>query len=92
MISPLKPTEFGLAASLTIDRGLVLELLKCEFLSRKENILLNDGRGTGKAHLAMSIAFEGCGQGTRVRFAPVTVPWETRPRCRSGFRRARHRT
>ncbi len=65
-------TEFDFAASPTINRGLVLELLKCEFLSRKENILLIGGSGTGKTHLATSIAVEACGQGKRVRFARVT--------------------
>jgi DNA replication protein DnaC len=39
-------TEFDFAASPTINRGLVLELLKCVFLSKKENVLLIGGSGT----------------------------------------------
>jgi DNA replication protein DnaC len=58
--------EFGFATSPAINRGLVLELLKCEFLSRKENVSLIGGSGTGKTHLATSIAVEACGQGKRV--------------------------
>jgi DNA replication protein DnaC len=50
----------------------VLELLKCKFLSRKENIRLIGGSRTGKTHLAVSIAVEACGRGRRVRFARVT--------------------
>jgi DNA replication protein DnaC len=56
-------TEFDFAASPAVNQGLVLELLKCEFLSRKENILLIGGSGTGKTHLATSIAVEACRQG-----------------------------
>jgi DNA replication protein DnaC len=54
-----------------INRGLVLELLKCEFLSTRENVLMISGGGTGKTHLATSFAVEACGQGKRVRFTRV---------------------
>lgn len=64
--------EFNFAAQPAINRSLVLELLKCEFISRKENVLLVGGSGTGKTHLATAIAVEACGQGKRVRFTRVT--------------------
>jgi len=64
--------EFDFAAQPTINRGIALELLKCEFISRKENVLFLGGSGTGKTHLATSIAVEACGQGKRVRFTRVT--------------------
>jgi DNA replication protein DnaC len=64
--------EFDFAAQPTINEGLVLELLKCEFISRKENVLLIGTAGTGKSHLATAVGIEACGQGKRVRFARVT--------------------
>ena len=30
----------------------VLELMRCEFIDRRENVLLIGGSGTGKTHLA----------------------------------------
>jgi DNA replication protein DnaC len=64
--------EFDFPAQPTINQGLVLELMKCEFISRKENVLLIGTAGTGKSHLATAMGIEACGQGKRVRFARVT--------------------
>lgn len=63
--------EFDFAAQPTVNQGLTLELMKCEFISRKENVLLIGTAGTGKTHLATAIGIEACGQGKRVRFARV---------------------
>lgn len=64
--------EFDFTAQPTISPGRVLELLKGEYISRKENILLIGTAGTGKTHLATALGIEACGQGKRVRFARVT--------------------
>lgn len=64
--------EFDFAAQPTINRGMVLELLKCDFITKKENVLLIGTAGTGKTHLATVLGIEACGQGKRVRFARVT--------------------
>lgn len=64
--------EFDFTAQPTIAQGKVLDLLKGEYLSRKENILLIGTAGTGKTHLATALGIEACGQGKRVRFARVT--------------------
>lgn len=64
--------EFDFAAQPTIKQGMFLELMKCEFISRKENVLLIGTAGTGKTHLATALGIEACVQGKRVRFARVT--------------------
>ncbi len=48
------------------------ELLRCEYLDRRENLLLVGGPGTGKTHLATALGVEACGRGKRVRFYRVT--------------------
>jgi DNA replication protein DnaC len=52
----------------TLDRARVLDLARLEFIGRKENILFAGNSGTGKSHLAKSIAARACGAGLRVRF------------------------
>ena len=63
---------FDFAAAPTLNKPLVLELLRCEFLERRENLLLVGGPGTGKTHLATALGVEACGRGKRVRFYRVT--------------------
>jgi DNA replication protein DnaC len=46
----------------------VLELARCEFLTRKEDILLLGNSGTGKTHVALALGLAACQRGHRVRF------------------------
>ena len=40
--------RFDFFAFLSLNKALVLDLARCEFLARKENLLLLGNRGTGK--------------------------------------------
>jgi DNA replication protein DnaC len=46
-----------------LDRRLVMDLSSMEFLERKESILFIGNNGTGKSHLAQSIALLACQNG-----------------------------
>lgn len=50
----------------------VRELLRGEYLDKRENVLLIGNSGTGKTHLATALAFTACQQGRRARFFTVT--------------------
>ncbi len=63
---------FDFAAAAKLNKPLVLELLRCDYLDRRENLLLVGGPGTGKTHLATALGVEACGRGRRVRFYRVT--------------------
>ena len=63
---------FDFAAAPSVSKSLILELLRCEYIDRRENVLLIGGSGTGKSHLATSLAMEACARGKRVRFYRVT--------------------
>jgi DNA replication protein DnaC len=63
---------FNFAAAPRLNKPLVLELLRCDYLDRRENLLLVGGPGTGKTHLATALGVEACGRGRRVRFYRVT--------------------
>ena len=63
---------FNFAAAPRLNKPLVPELLRCDYLDRRENLLLVGGPGTGKTHLATALGVEACGRGRRVRFYRVT--------------------
>jgi DNA replication protein DnaC len=63
---------FDFAAAPSVNRPMILELMRCEYVDRRENVLLIGGSGTGKTHLATSLATEACARGKRVRFYRVT--------------------
>ena len=63
---------FDFAARPSINKPLVLELMRGDYLDRRENILLIGNSGTGKTHLAIALGIAACGQGRRVRFGRVT--------------------
>ena len=64
--------EFDFKAQPSINKVLVAELMRGEYIDKRENILLVGNSGTGKSHLAITLAIAACGQGKRVRFFRVT--------------------
>ena len=49
---------FDFTAAPTVNKPLVLELMRCEYIERRENVILVGGSGTGKAHLATALAMD----------------------------------
>ncbi len=69
----LKSLEsFDFAARPSVNKALVAELTRCEFIDRRENVLLVGNPGTGKTHLAIALSAAACARGYRVRFFRVT--------------------
>ncbi len=63
---------FDFASQPSINQQLVRELLRGEYMDRRENVLLIGNSGTGKTHLATALAFTACAQGRRVRYFTTT--------------------
>lgn len=63
---------FDFAAQPSVNESLVRELLRGDYITKKENILLVGNSGTGKTHLASALGFAACSQGKRVRFFSTT--------------------
>jgi DNA replication protein DnaC len=63
---------FDFTARPSVNKMLVSELARGEFIDKRENILLVGNPGTGKTHLATALAAEACGRGSEVRFFRAT--------------------
>jgi|TARA_B100002003_G_scaffold206789_1_gene200762 DNA replication protein DnaC len=63
---------YDFKAQPSINEELVRELMRGEYIDRRENLLLIGNPGTGKTHLACALAFSACAHGRKVRFQTVT--------------------
>jgi DNA replication protein DnaC len=60
--------SFDFAAVPSIDKSLVLDLARSEYVARRENILIVGNSGTGKTHIALGLGLAACRQGLSVGF------------------------
>jgi DNA replication protein DnaC len=60
--------EYDFSLMPDLPQPKVLQLARCDFITQAENILFVGAIGTGKTHLAISIALAACQAGKRVRF------------------------
>ena len=51
-----------------LNKKLVLELARSEWITRRENVLALGNSGTGKTHIGLALGLAACQQGFRVRF------------------------
>jgi len=59
---------FDFKAQPSINEQLVIELMRGEYLDKRENVLLIGNPGTGKTHLATALGIEACKANYRTRF------------------------
>ena len=53
----------------TLDKALVLELARLDFVRRKDDLILTGSSGTGKSHILQALGLRACQQQMRVRYA-----------------------
>jgi DNA replication protein DnaC len=63
---------FDFAARPSVNKPLLLDLARGDYLTKRENVLFVGPSGTGKTHLATALGMAACAQGKRVRFWRVT--------------------
>lgn len=70
--APKTLDEFDFAARPSVNRPQLLDLVRGDYLTKRENVLLVGPSGNGKTHLATALGMAACAQGKRVRFWRVT--------------------
>lgn len=53
----------------SIDKDLVIELSRLDFVERAEDVIISGQAGTGKSHILKAIALKACERGLPVRYA-----------------------
>ena len=72
------PTEksldgFDFQAIPSLNRALVLELARCEYVERRENVIALGNSGTGKTHIALGLGLAACQKGLSVGFTTAAA-------------------
>ena len=65
--------SFDFLAIPSLNKSMVLELARSEFIVRRENALLLGNSGTGKTHIALALGLAACQKGYRVRFTTAAA-------------------
>jgi DNA replication protein DnaC len=67
---PDRPTleTFDFDFQKSIDKALVLQLAELDFIRAHEDVVLTGNAGTGKSHIAKSLAVRACAAGTKVLY------------------------
>ena len=60
--------SFAFTAIPSLNKMLVLELARCEYILRRENVIALGNSGTGKTHIALSLSLAACQKGFSVTF------------------------
>ena len=56
-----------------LNKKLVLELARCEFIDRRENVLALGNSGTGETHIGLALGLAACQRGYRTRFTTAAA-------------------
>ena len=64
---------FDFTAIPSLNKMLVLELARCEFILRRENVIALGNSGTGKTHVALALGLAACQKGFPVAFTTAAA-------------------
>ena len=61
--------SFDFPAIPSVNKALVMELARCEYVQRRENVITVGNSGTGKTHVALGLGLAACQRGMSVGFS-----------------------
>ena len=59
-----------------MNKVLVMELVRCEYIERRENVIAVGNSGTGKTHVALGLGLAACQCGMSVGFTAAALVHE----------------
>ena len=65
--------SFEFAAIPSLNKTMVLELARCEYVARRENVIAVGNSGTGKTHIALGLGLAACQKGLSVGFVTAAA-------------------
>ena len=65
--------SYDFTALPSLNKTLVLELARCEYLERRENVIALGNAGTGKSHIALGLGLAACQKGLAVAFTTAAA-------------------
>ena len=65
--------SFDFTAIPSLNKPLVAELARCDFIKKRENIIALGPSGVGKTHIALALGLAACQQGIKVRFTTASA-------------------
>ena len=65
---------FDFPAIPSVNRQLVTQLARCEYIERRENVIAIGNSGTGKTHIALGLGLAACQKGL-TGASPLHRPW-----------------
>jgi len=57
----------------SLNKALVLDLARCEYINRNENVIALGNSGTGKTHIALGLGLAACQRGLSVGFTTAAA-------------------
>ena len=65
--------SFDFLALPSLNKTLVVELARCEYIERRENVIALGNSGTGKTHIALGLGLAACQKGLSVGFTTAAA-------------------
>jgi DNA replication protein DnaC len=65
--------SFDFKAIPSLNKTLTMELARCAFVDRRENVIALRPSGTGKTHVALGLGLAACQKGLKVRFTTAAA-------------------
>ncbi len=65
--------SFDFLALPSLNKTLVLELARCEYVLRRDNVIAVGNSGTGKSHVALGLGLAACQKGLSVGFTTAAA-------------------